>query len=390
MLIDLDVAPAPAPERDRRIPWRKLRGAAAAAVLLLLGGAAAPPRIEAFPQIAGTSGRAAITVLLTPEALYTAHPAADEGTDLVARPLRPGGPAWQVHLQLIPGADLRLTRSGAVLVATDETELVALDPATGKERWSAASPPTLLGDRALLSDWDDDVGVMRLADLATGRILWSRPAEATGAMLDPAGRYLLTLDGLGSAQVWSAADGRPLGSRVVDEAIDPDDPLAVLAGDQAYVLGPTTITALRLPDLKLAWAQPSSVLMPRDAVLCGALLCVLGERGLTAFDPRTGAVRWTAPGWHDYADGVVRSLDGRLALLDLTTGEVLRRLGRGEVTDGLLLRAAGDHTEVTDLRTGRLYGTLPRVLSYGCTAVDDLVACPDRGATVVFRIRRGS
>ncbi|WIM98013.1 PQQ-binding-like beta-propeller repeat protein [Actinoplanes oblitus] len=390
MLIDLDVAPAPAPERTRRIPWRELRATVAIAVLLLLGAAAAPPRIEAFPRVAGSGGRATSSVLLTPEALYTVQPVAGDGVDLVAQPMRPGGPAWRVRLSLTGGADLWLYRSGPVLVAADQTELVVLDPATGEDRWSTVSPAIVTGDRVLLTDYQDGYPLLRLADLATGRIGWTRRGSADRAMLDPAGRYLLTLDGLNGARVWSAADGRELARRSVTESIDPDDPQAVLAGDQAYVLGPDTVTALRLPDLAPVWAEPARVPMPRSAVSCGDLLCVLGERGLTAIDPHTGAVRWTVAGWHGYLRGVTRTLDERLVLLDPATGRVTRRLGRGEATGDLMLRAAGDHTEVTDLRTGRLYGTLPGVLPYGCTAVDDLVACADQGATVVFRIRRGS
>ncbi|BCJ45211.1 hypothetical protein GCM10010168_70120 [Actinoplanes ianthinogenes] len=393
MLIDLDVPPAPAPERSRRaIPWRRIRAAAVAAVLLLLGAAAAPPRIASFPRIGGTGGHASTNVLLTPEALYTVQPAdGGDGVDLVAQPMRPGGPDWRIETGLSGGPDLRLFRSGPVLVAADATEFRVLDAATGKDVWSPLGPATVTGDRVLLGDsGDDGASLLRLADLATGRILWTRRGAADLAMLDPTGRYLLTLEGLLGAEVRSAADGRVLAHRSVRESIDPDNPLAVLAGDQAYVMGPNTLTALHLPDLTPVWAKPASVLMPRDAVTCGALLCVQGDRGLTGVDPRTGAVRWTADGWHDYAGGVARSLDGRLVLIDPATGRVTRRLGRGQVTDGLLLRAAGDHTEVTDLRTGLVYGTLPRVLPFGCTAAGDLVACQDQGATSVFRIRRGS
>jgi outer membrane protein assembly factor BamB len=392
VLIDLDVAPAPSPDRVRQPPWRALRIVIVAVVLLLLGGAGAPPRRWAFTEVGGSGGRATMATLLSPEALYTAHGREREegGVELFARPLAPGGPSWNVTVdQVWPQDGVRLIRSGSVLVVSGGGGVAVLDPRTGREVWPASewADVLVLGDRAVLVGFDE-ADTLRLADLATGRILWTRRAEVGDAMLDATGQYLLVLDRQGGAQVRSAADGRLLGSRHLDESVDAEAPAVTVAGDRAYVFGPTTVTALRLADLAPAWPRPAGVLMPSGATACGDLICVRGARGVTALDPGTGAVRWTSPDWFSYVDGVARAKDGRIVVLDPATGRVTRKLGRGEVTGGLMLRAVAGNTEVADLRTGQFYGTLPGVLPYGCKAVADLLACSTLGGTTVWRMSR--
>ncbi|WP_164465874.1 PQQ-binding-like beta-propeller repeat protein [Actinoplanes teichomyceticus] len=393
MLIDLDAAPPPAPARSRRLPWRRLRiAAAAAAVLLLLGAAAAPPVAVVFPRVADTGGRSAVAVLLTPQALVTAHPASGgDEIDVVARPLAPGGPSWRSRLSLPARDSLRLSRSGSVLVVDDELTVRILDAATGRERWAVGPDDSALvtGDRVLLTRYDAaGASELRLAELETGRVRWSRPGEAFAAVLGDAGRYLFTLAADGRAEVRSAVDGRLLGSRPLNESVDPDDPDVAVVGERVYVLGPASVTALRLADLTPAWRSPARVPMPTGATRCGDLVCFPGERGLTAVDAGTGATRWSAPEWVAYSGGVASARDRRTVLLDPATGRVIRRLGRGRATGGLMLRVDGDHTRVSDLRTGRAYGTLPGVLPYGCTAAGDLLACPQAGGTTVWRVLR--
>ncbi|GIE84768.1 outer membrane protein assembly factor BamB family protein [Actinoplanes regularis] len=393
-MIDLDAAPPPGAERPLRVPWRKLRIAVVAVALSLLGAAAAPPRPRVFPEVTNTGGRGVVAVLLTPEALYTVHHSVDEEVELVARPLAPGGPSWSVQLSLNTMNDLLLTRSGSVLTISDDVSSTVLDAGTGRERWSAPSwaSPRVVGNRVLLAGSDDaGSGRLELADVETGRILWTRPGDASDALLDATGRYLLTLDGGGNVQVRSALDGRPLARRRLDdESIDLRTSIR-LVGDRVYVFGTATVTAFHLPGLTPAWPAPGSVLMPSDATTCGDLVCVVGRRGISALDPVTGTTRWSSPDRMFYAGAVVRALDGRNVLLDPATGRVVRRLGRGMVAGGLMLRQDGDTgTQVTDLRTGQVYGSLPGVLPFGCVAAGEYLACSRHGGTVVFRVREAS
>ncbi|GID63172.1 hypothetical protein Acy02nite_10530 [Actinoplanes cyaneus] len=385
MLIDLDVAPPPVPPRSRRPPWRPIRVAVAAAVLLLLGGATVAPRQVVFPEVAGTGGRSVSDSLVTPEALYTVFDATgDDSVEVVAQPLVAGGPSWQVEAPLLAADSLSLSRIGSVLVVQDEVTVKILDVATGRDRWSAGDATALvLGDGVLIRD---DDGEVRFADVETGTVRWRQRTDVIEAHADASGRYLFLIGTDLTVQVRSAADGRLLARRAMGEALEESIP--VLAGDRVYLLGASTVTALRLTDLTTVWTARPLVMHPTEVVPCGAVLCVRGQSGISALDPATGALRWTAPGWVGLSGGVAQRSDGRNAVLDPETGTVVRHLGPGRVAGDLMLRLDGDRTQVTDLRTGRLYGTLPDVVPYGCTAAGEFLACRKSGGVTVWRIIR--
>lgn len=385
MLIDLDVVPAPAPPRERVWPWRRFAAVAAGLLVLLLGGAAAPRRPVVFERVTDTGGRVTAATLLTPEALYTVHDATGDGSvEIVARPLVPGGPFWQARDPMLTADSVQLSRVGSVLVVRDDTTVKIVDVATGRDRWNAEGMfATVLGNRVLTRDDDSDV---RLVDMETGRTLWRQRIDLVDAVPDPSGRFLLVMDFAMTLQVRSAADGRLLTSRAVGDEFEFATPTVI--GDRVYLLGASTVTALNLADLKTVWVAKPLVLTPLEVTTCGDLLCVRGGSGVSAVDPATGALRWTAPGWVGWSDGVAQRTDGHNAVLDPATGAVVRDLGRGRAGGDLMLRLDGDRTQVTDLRTGRLYGALPGVVPYGCTVAADFLACRVNGDTVVWRVPR--
>ncbi|KUL25013.1 hypothetical protein ADL15_42890 [Actinoplanes awajinensis subsp. mycoplanecinus] len=393
VLIDLDATPAPAPESARPVPWRTFRVAIAAAVLLLLGAAAAPAKARVFPRVADTGGRSSLAALLTPSTLYTVHAGKTEqdGVEVVARALTPGAPSWRAPASNLSVTEtFTLTRIGSVLVISGQVSMAVLDATTGKERWPTTewSGLKVAGNRVLLGE-SDGSDTVRLADVETGRILWTRKGQVTAATLDASGRNLVMIDDSGNVRVRSAATGRVLATGSFNQSPEQEGVQAVrVIGDRVYVLVPNSVTAYTLPGLTPAWPVPALVGMPTEATACGELLCVLGGWGITALDPATGAKRWSVPGVTDYTDGVARAPDGRIMTLDPRTGQVIAKLGRGQVTGGLMLRAGAARTEVADLRAGRTYGVLPGVLPYACTAAGDFVACPDNGGTAVWQVSR--
>ncbi|WP_436522254.1 outer membrane protein assembly factor BamB family protein [Actinoplanes sp. HUAS TT8] len=384
MLIDLDVVPAPVPPGEKWRPWWG-RVAVAVVPLLLLGGGAAGARPMVFEQVADSGGRPAAAILLDERALYSVQEAADgDGVEVAARPLVEGGPSWQFRAGLSTNGSVKLSRAGTGLVVSDDQTVKIVDAATGKDRWQLDAGAALIqGDQVVIRG----DGVVKLADLGTGRIRWSQPGEALSANFDPSGRYLFTVDVVGSliAQVRSVADGRllathPLPGKGVSIVQSP------IVGDRVYLFGQSDVTVLRLGDLTALWTAPADVLSPASIVACGKLDCVSGEQGTSALDPATGELRWTAPNWLGYSGGIVRRVDGHIVLADPATGHVIRDLGRGEAAGDLMLRAAGDRTQVTDLRTGHVYGMLDGVTPFGCVRAGEFLACRKAGGTTVWRV----
>ena len=396
MLIDLDVAPPPSRPRPRRDWGRGLKPVLLAALLLLVGGAASPARTAVIVQVADTRGVSVIAHLLTPDVLYVARPRV-YGSVIEAIPLAAGEPGWTVN---VPASLPMLSRdvSGKVLVVEprDEGQGTFLDARTGRELWRAPqySSIRVLGDRVAVWTYRDDWGrgLLRMAEVTSGRTLWQRPAEPM-TMDGVAGRWLVTVDDYGRGSVYETAGGKVLADGR-DVQIDPDDlglydtqrsATEAVVGDTLYWWTPTFVSAYRLPALKKLWrvevADPSAV------VACGSLACALGPAGITAVDPASGKTRWHGTGWKTLTGDVATTGIGRAARLDLATGKVVEELGRGAPAGDLLLRFERDRSWATGLADRRVIGVLPLVFPTSCDRVGPYLACPTAGQTVtVWRI----
>jgi hypothetical protein len=383
VLIDLDTTPPPARSRDRRaVPAR--------AVLLLflvllvpLQGSAAPERLRVLTAVLDTG--ATSSTLLTPDALYVARP---EGR-IEANPLTPAGPRWAVRVE--PG-EYNVTLAGSVLVVRPGTFF--LDARTGRELWRTPGPSVshVLGDRVAYVDPD---GLLRMADLATGRVRWQRRASEQGLDSDPGHRYLLGVDSDERATLYAAADGTVLATGR-NLGIDPYElglgyavgqTVDEFVGDVLYTHGQTSVAAYRLTDLTRMWQ--ARIVEPSLLGACGDLVCATGEQGAAAIDPATGAVRWSGPRWRSIApDGLAVAADMRVARIDPATGRVRQDLGRGNLVGDLLLRYDRDLTFVTRLTDSRVLGVVPVTALAVCDTAGDYLACRtgDRAVTV-WRVR---
>lgn len=398
VIIDLDappVAPAPGRPTARRRAALRWRAFLVAALLLLPGGAASPGRGR-IAEVASTGGRAVSGSLLTETALFALLPDPD-GTDraeIRAFPLTPGGPAWAVPVTAFRGV-LSLGPGGATVVFDPGAEwgvLTVLDARTGRVRWHAPTwaVALVLGDRVAMSvRAEDDLGPDRLSvvDVETGRAVWSATAEVNA--MYAAGGYLVTVDSERRGTVRTVTGGRVLvRDRRLDERWDTWE--ATAAGDLLFLIGESSVSAIRPADLTPLWRSP--VRAPRAVSACGALICVFGEGdvSLTALEPGTGTVRWADPRWRTVtADGFVTGRALQSARVDLTTGRVLRDLGRAVLAGDLMLRTDRNQTWVVRLRDGRVAGPLPFFAPAECARTRPYLACPTDGRSVtVWRIEQ--
>jgi hypothetical protein len=391
VLIDLDVVPPPSRPRPRRDWGRAVKPAFLAALLLVLGGAALPDRPAGVTEVAGTGGISVTTYLLTPDALVTSRLRADGGSTIEAVPVHAGGPRWTVPVSAdLPS--LMLSADGETLVAQprDDGRAAFIDVRTGRVRWQAPefSVMRVLGDRVAVWHWVDgaDTGTLWMADVATGRTIWKRPAEVM--TLDGDDSRVIAADSAGRLTTFAAADGRVL-SKVRDLGIDVDawdddyevrSKAETVIGDSIYWWTPSFVAAYRLPDLKPRWRAKVT-----DAIAmapCGALVCVTGFDHATALDPVTGKVRWSGL-WHSITpDGVAVSADGHTVWLDPASGRVVEKLGRGGPVGGLLLRLEPERVWVTGLADRRVIGVIPAVYPAACRTAGRYLACPTTGQTV--------
>ena len=401
MLIDLDRPPAPSRPRPTRARPKKRIGLLGVALLLLLVGGAVPPGSYGLWEAGVTNGREYSDYLVTATALLTAgetaiYTVSATESAITAMPLVPGGPHWSVPVHA--GRPTLAGVGGTIVVSpTAQGEVTFLDARTGRERWHAPefAVVRVLGDRVAVwtSGADDEAGLLRMADLATGRTRWQTRTPV--AILDGDDDRLLAVDPLGIGTVYATADGKVL-VQGRDLGIDPYGwavpgterySAESVLGGTLYVQGPAFLGAYRLPGLTPAWR--AKIEEPSVLSLCAGVLCATGPSGVTALDPATGRTLWSNGRWRSVnADAVATAGDFSSVRIDPRTGRARRELGRGAPVGGLMVLFDRDRAWVTGLADGRVRGVLPLVVPSSCETAGELLACPTAGATVtVWRVR---
>ncbi|WP_045744552.1 PQQ-binding-like beta-propeller repeat protein [Actinoplanes rectilineatus] len=404
-MIDLDVAvPEPvSPQRWRPSRWTRAAGAGA---LLLTLGAAAPAdhRSPGVRETAHVDG----AFLLTESTLYTVG--SGDRPEIVAQPLQTGGVAWRHPVNSADAAPL-LGLVGSMLLVSMGLETVVLDTATGEEllRTPDSSYAVVAGDKLLVTSEDGDLS---LVDPAAPRdALWTVPGAAPTAEVDPAGRWVLSMAAGGMAVVRSMADGRELTRRNLAESTDTALTVAPIVGDLVLLIRPRGLSAYRLPDLTPLWRVPGTG--AHQAVSCGDLICLTGMNGMTALDPASGRMVWTAPEYLSFeplgsnaqsvvidpvsgqvveagvpaARGLAITQDSRVNEIDLSSGWTVRELGQGGVAGPWTLRISTEGVVVTEAATGELRGVLQNAVPSFCSTAGRFLACPDAaGGHTVWEI----
>ncbi|MEU4567681.1 PQQ-binding-like beta-propeller repeat protein [Micromonospora sp. NPDC023956] len=322
-------------------------------VLATLAGAAPAPRRLSVT----VPGRAGAEAFLAGDQLVVVGPPSPDlrgDRDLAAYDLPEEGRAASSTLRArwrrtVPGGPRIWPASAAagILLVTsnrggrDGQLTVALETATGRERWRQPGSPMLTeGGRVLLTvPAGEDGHSVRVVDPATGAVHWSVPrapertdyrfaAEGIDRLVwtFPSGR--IEVRDADSGQVLAAASvpsdfpTADLGSQVVDDLL-----LAVR-------VDPPAVTAYGLDRLERRW----TVDLPSVAYLssCGTLLCAWEQAGgVRMLDRATGRTRWHDRRWVSgfpvgdrmVATRSVSSFRDGVVLLETATGRELADLG---------------------------------------------------------------
>jgi hypothetical protein len=294
-------------------------------------------------------------------------------------------------------------------------DTIALDAATGTERWRQRGEVALADDKTvLLTRWNQQPGnltELRLVRSVDGTVLWTlAPDPPVSSWTTAAANRLVTVTADGGLQVRRFADGVLVATGRVPWPTDGgrnDDYASLMsAHGMLYVLrtgtGEQDVTAYDLDTLAKKW----DLRFRAGAGLfeCGRVVCLGADAGrVDGRDPRTGRLLWHGEGW-DYArplgDGRLLTEageSGRATLVDEATGRLIADLGagttvldaeRGQVVMVAPVTRAPWGYKVNQLdRTGELIlrGALGPVFDYGCQLAAGRLACAAGGGELTVR-----
>lgn len=349
-VIDLgDLRQPPTPRVDPgRAPYRRRAGLLLGVALLAASGGAAPVPAPRPPTVIPAAHRD--TTLLMEDRYYVVTPGEARGERSLSAYQLPQARLLTRFALRVPGVVVRVEASGDVLVVASREAgnltTTGVDARTGRNRWQRAAALVGLsrsGRAAVLVDVSGS-GPDRLwqaVDPATGRVRWSylvRSGEIVHVpwqegptdmllVMQPSGRVQVRETETGAVTV-SAALG-PLDRPKLGVGIWTANGLLLLGGEVG-------ITAYALDRLDRRWH--STVRLPGGFVhpFCGDLICfVEPTTGMRVLDPATGRVRWSTDQWSASA-----------------------RTGRYLFADAVRAPEEPSAHVVLDARTGRSYGNL--------------------------------
>lgn len=358
--------------RRARARRRRAAGGAATALLLLLGLVTLTPRLAGRDTVSRPPRPVPAAREVTP--LWTVQAAAPEPVtpaeggpqaagDLVvvstgfhepgrvrAYDARTGSLRW-VH-QTGRTAFVRAVGERHVIVAPQYGALVALDRASGRERWrlplaSDQSPElaTIAGERLYVgtsfpTEGAVDPPIVYALDLATGRqrwravldpgtdLQWGAPVVAQGLVLladtpshsgSAPTSHLHALDADTGQVRWTADLGTG------EQAFHTQRPL--LVDGRIYAVAPSgVLLALDAGSGRPFWQQRRGPILPLLVGASGSLVFAVMEGSLVALDAGTGDQRWQIPvgageRWALLAgETIYLAAEGYLAAVDASTG----------------------------------------------------------------------
>jgi outer membrane protein assembly factor BamB len=413
MLIDLDDG-ALAAEASRP-PLRLRSGPVIVVAVLLLAlaamGASAAPAPDLRVVLTAPGNPGAMT--LTSSALFVAdapNGGANSSSTIRRYPLGGGSPAWRKTvpgevrgLQTLPGTTILLAIATG---AEGENQIAFLDGDTGRQLWQLGTEISGIYQIAtagmLVTTTEGNTSILKRLDVRTGATLWSHPLEPDSNVSPATPARVVIVDPEGHATVLDFADGRVLADATLDAPLPGGATADYTAdGDRLYrTVGSASLTAYHLPDLRRLWQDATG---RAGAVSpCGAYLCGSTESGMSALDPRDGAVRWSVTDWRFAYDSTVLGLPGpdrlvvtdtqdrpKWALLDPATGHTIADLGHSILLKTIVLRTDTERPGRTWVQTldarahTRTVGAFDKILPETCAAVPHYLACPTIAGPVV-------
>jgi outer membrane protein assembly factor BamB len=373
-----DWEPRDAP-RPRGSTWRRVTAAGTALATVLVGmlGGSAASRPALMPVASIPTG-ITDTISLIGDHLFVLG---RNGSRLDVYALPTGRHLWRLGFPA-PVDTLRVDAAvGVLLVETFEVTrpegtVTALELGTGRSLWQqpgglVAALAQDVDGAALVAPADPSAaGQVRLVDVRTGAVRWSRAIAATTAFATAGPDRIIERSPSGDAQVVELSTGRVLASGLLGDpdpraakGLPPDPPTVpnvVTVGGLIFLLYqaeyPTTVVAYDGDTFRERWRVTEEGRVYWVAG-CGPVLCAVGEQGVTGVDPATGAPRWRRTEWsgaypiRDGSRAVVVGSTGESAsaLLDTATGAVALAIhGWAPV------RLAADPMLVTFTEVGRL------------------------------------
>lgn len=210
-----------------------------------------------------------------------------------------GAVRWRVER---PVRDVAPALTDDLVLAPTETGLLALDRATGKERWTATlddrtNTPVVAGGRAVVTTWE---GLMAGVDLADGKIAWR--TKLGGPVLGPpaaSGTTAVATFDTGRAAGAVAVDiatGRPRWS--VPLAADGNSAPAVVGGAVVIVAADLAAHGLALDTGAERWRTPlegaGAPEAPPLPAPDGTVVAPHRQGGMALLDVADGRLRWAA------------------------------------------------------------------------------------------------
>jgi hypothetical protein len=235
--------------------------------------------------------------------------------DVVSRDATTGADRWTTSLGSIEFAFATAVGNGLVYVHVSPVdapdELVALDAATGAQRWSL-TPPALGTGTETMAGSNRSPGMV--LDGTTMFVTASAGGAAQLSAVDPTGQVLWTTVPAGGLVDGVAANGN--GTLYVASTVTltnpPDGAIRILTGyseasgavTSRVVMQTQTVgvpafanglvyvggTAIRPGDGSVAWSAPG-----RFGAVSASAIVLFDDTTVTARDPMTGAVLWSAP-----------------------------------------------------------------------------------------------
>ncbi|WP_436526827.1 outer membrane protein assembly factor BamB family protein [Actinoplanes sp. HUAS TT8] len=280
------------------------------------------------------------------------------------------------------------------------TELIALDAATGADRWrSPGEVFRTTPDAVLLADRDahGELHTMRMVGARDGVVRWTRPLTRALDLRPGPGQIVATA--IGEIATYRYDDGTPIATRPIETGDDWQNSATLLDDDRLFVTRAdprgATITAYRLDDLSTLWSRRT--LRGADVTGCGPVICLSSGAELSGLDAATGTTRWSRTGWA----GVDVAGSGRLlaystsespehALMDAATGQVLGRPAPGWPTptggsDGTDTLIRASTTDPDRSVVSRIDSAAGRIIPIGTIASPATGPCSGGGRFLLCR-----
>jgi outer membrane protein assembly factor BamB len=376
----------------------------AALVLVFSAGSVAPPRSPLSPVFRLQVGPADSYATTKDGQLL-----AETFGLLTSYDMNTGRLRWQAG-QSTPAYRLRVSDNLVLMrpwSATTKPGTTALSTVTGAGLWERpGNVVTIAGSSALLAVDSPRTlsgtgrrvqGAVDAVDPLTGRTRWSVPVPSTAVLLgvpglgDEESRMLLVHDDQ-TMTLHDLESGKLIArTRIPAADYSPDNP--VVAGGRIVLRHPGSmsaeISAYDPVTLKQDWSQPSETAYEMAA--CGILVCLSGPEGVHAIDPFTGDTAWVQRSWHSlvqYGDMYVAYADPEgispVGIIDPATGALSVPLAgwrpvSGTGTDGrLVLTRVADGGSRTMVAVAHPGDQRPRVLDALPLGTGDCQAAPSR------------